>query len=240
MKIAVLVCGMYREFDIAVKSWNFIHELECDVYFSTWNKSKQKNSKLGIVVDEDINEDRIKNHIPNATISILNDENYNHLRNPEKLIFHWKRCLEMIENNQVKYDMIILTRPDNYTIFGMGSDEILKYNKKDRIYGLEEIKNEGYGMFIQDIFFMGDYEIMSNLIKTIPNKFNTNEAGGSIHYHLSKHVIDCNLIVEPIDRLYVVTVRANSRELKEITLNSIFEKTMIWGDNQIQYNENNT
>ena len=55
MKIAVIVYGMYREFDIAVKSWNFIDDSDFDFYFSTWSKSIQKCEPLGYDLNEDIN-----------------------------------------------------------------------------------------------------------------------------------------------------------------------------------------
>ena len=43
MKTAIFVYGQYRDFDVVVKSWNFLNDLDCDVYFSTWDKSYQKN-----------------------------------------------------------------------------------------------------------------------------------------------------------------------------------------------------
>ena len=46
MRIAVFVYGMYREFDRAVPSWNFINDLNCDVYVSSWNHSKQGKFNL--------------------------------------------------------------------------------------------------------------------------------------------------------------------------------------------------
>ena len=54
MKTAVLVSGMYREFDIAVKSWNFLKDIDCDIYFSTWEKSVQNSEILNIHIEEHI------------------------------------------------------------------------------------------------------------------------------------------------------------------------------------------
>ena len=45
MNLAVLVTGMYREFQISIDSWDFINAFDCDFYFSTWDKSIQK--KIG-------------------------------------------------------------------------------------------------------------------------------------------------------------------------------------------------
>jgi len=76
MKTAVLVSGMYREFDIAVKSWKFLNDLDCDVYFSTWKKSVQSSTVLDIHIDEDVTEDMILKHIPNAKIKIYDVNDY--------------------------------------------------------------------------------------------------------------------------------------------------------------------
>ena len=47
MKVGVMVYGQYRDFEIAVKSWNFLDN-GYDFYFSTWDKSKQFNNSLNI------------------------------------------------------------------------------------------------------------------------------------------------------------------------------------------------
>ena len=118
MKIAVLIYGMYREFDIAISSWDFLKKLDCDVYFSTWSTSKQRNKKLDIIVDEEVTEKRILDHVKNARISI-SDDIFSELTNPEKMIFHWKSGLEMIKKHNIKYDYLMLTRPDNYFAFNI-------------------------------------------------------------------------------------------------------------------------
>jgi len=54
MRAAVLINGECRELPIAIKSWKFLDEIDCDVYVSTWDKSIQKNPTLGINIEEDI------------------------------------------------------------------------------------------------------------------------------------------------------------------------------------------
>lgn len=240
MKIAVLVYGMYREFDIAFKSWNFLEKFDCDVYFSTWTRSKQKNNRLGIVIDETIDINRILEKIPNAKIAI-EDDVYSHLHNAEKMIFHWKKCLNMVENSNINYDYLILTRPDNFTIFNLNENDLIQNFAEDKIYGLDQIIKNNDDLFVQDIFFIGKFNTMIKLIKNIPEKIDVNENNGSIHFHLSKHILLNGLSVEKIPNLVVVTVRANARDLKgsNIDVNKIFEKTMEWGENQEQYYENN-
>ena len=76
MKTAVLVSGMCRQFDIAVKSWKFLNDLDCDVYFSTWKKSVQSSKVLNMYIEEDITEDMILEHIPNAKVKIYDVNNF--------------------------------------------------------------------------------------------------------------------------------------------------------------------
>ncbi len=109
MKVAVIVYGMLRELDIAVKTWNFLNHPDFDFYFSTWSESYQINEKLGVDIREEINEDMIKKHIPNANISILNESDFafpgDIVYQNDKLIFHQKNGLKMVKDSGIKYDM---------------------------------------------------------------------------------------------------------------------------------------
>lgn len=229
MKLAVLVYGMYREFDIAVKSWNFLNDIDSELYFSTWNKSIQKNKKLGIIVDEVVTEERIKKHIPSAITSVQSEDSFMGLSNSQKLIYHWKNCLKMVRDSGNHYDLIMLTRPDNYTVIGEPHQKLFEYNKANTVYGLEKITIINNEPFIQDIFFIGNFNVISNLIDTIPTNVTL------IHQDLSKHILSLGYTVDAVERINVVTIRSNVRGMKEINLKNIFEKTMEWGDNQEQY-----
>jgi hypothetical protein len=241
MKIAVIVYGMYREFDIAVKSWDFLNRFDCDVYFSTWSKSLQKNKKLGIIINEDVNEERILRHIPNAKISII-DDNFDDLLRSEKMIFHWKRALDMLLKSSIKYDYIILSRSDNYIHFNIDENFIKNTIQSDKIYGLAEMEIiNDYEVSIQDIFFMGKFEEIKKIIESIPSNLCHEEFDGSIHYHLAKHILLNKLTVEVLPNVEVVVVRGNARELtpNEINIDNLAKKHNEWGENWHQYHENN-
>ena len=229
MKLAVLVYGMYREFDIAVKSWDFLNHIDSDVYFSTWNKSVQKNNRLNITIDEEVSEERIKKHIPNAITSVQSEDGFMDLTNPQKLIYHWKNCLKMVKESGKEYDLIMITRPDTYKVISEPHHRIFNYNKPNTVYGLEKIKFNNDEPFIQDIFFIGNFNIMSNLIETIPTNIT------SIHQDLSKHILNLGYVVNTVEHMYMATTRANVRGMKELNIKNVFEKTMEWGDNQEQY-----
>jgi hypothetical protein len=220
---------MYREFDIAVKSWDFLNNINCDVYFSTWDTSKQKNIRLGIIIDEEVTEERIKKHINDATILIQSEDNYMELTNPQKLIHHWKNCLKMVKDSGKQYDLIMLTRPDSYKDISEPYQRLFKYNKPNTIYGLEKIIVNNNEPFIQDIFFIGSFDVMANLIETIPSTIT------SIHQDLSKHILELGYVVETVEHIHMATTRANVRGMEELNIKNVFQKTMEWGDNQEQY-----
>lgn len=228
MKIAVFVYGMYREFDIAVKSWQFLNFTDNDVYFSTWNKSVQRNKRLGITVNEEVTQDRILKHIPTATINIESD--ILALSNPQKMIYHWKQCLRLMKESGKKYDLIMLTRPDSFKVI-QDLNSIYRCNTPGILYGLEKIEHTENGPFVQDVFFVGDSQTLTHLVETIPSNIH------SIHNGLADHILSLDYIVEKVEGVYVTTVRANSRSLNnsELTQSNIFAKTVEWGNNQEQY-----
>jgi hypothetical protein len=228
MKLAVFVYGMYREFDIAVKSWKFLQEIDNNVYFSTWDTSIQKNKRLNITVDEKVTSDRILKHIPTATINIESDTLP--LSNPQKLVYHWKQCLRMMKESGRQYDIIMLTRPDSFKVI-QDSKSIYKWNAPNVLYGLERIVDSTTGPFIQDIFFVGSTQTVSHIIDRIPLDIE------SIHNGLANLILKLGYEVEEVEGVNMATVRANARSLKneQLTLSSVFAKTMEWGDNQEQY-----
>jgi hypothetical protein len=228
MKVAVFVYGMYREFDIAIKSWKFLQEINNDVYFSTWNTSIQKNKRLDITIDEEVSCDRITKHIPTAIVNVESDTST--LSNPQKLVYHWKQCLRMMKESGKQYDIVMLTRPDSFKVI-QDPKSIYKWNTPNVLYGLEKIIDSTTGPFIQDVFFVGSTQTISHLVDTIPLGIE------SIHNGLAGHILSLGYEVEEIEGVHIATVRANARSLSdnELTLSKVFAKTMEWGDNQEQY-----
>ena len=125
-KIAVILYGQYRVFDIAVKSWYFRFHLDCDFYVSTWRKTvfnpiNSKNEPYEVTVTEDM----FLKHLPNAKVSIHDEEHFIFDKTkmkcsdliPSKMIFHMKHGLKMINDNNIKYDYLLITRPDIFLFF---------------------------------------------------------------------------------------------------------------------------
>lgn len=224
-KIAVIVYGVYVEFCNAVKSWTFLNEVNSDVYFSTWNKSEKYSMKLNYHSSYDVTPEMIENCLPYAQYQIHDEKNYNFKLKIEKIKFHWKNCLEMIENSNKKYDIIMIMRPENY-MGKIDGRKFLEFNKKDRIYGLEKIKiKENNELFVQDIFFVGDFDVMKDLLLSFPDDEDRP------HENFAKHVLSKNLDIENIENFCVMTLRPNCSELKEEDKNyeNFWNKVKEWG-----------
>ena len=215
MKIAVLIYGQYREFDIAVKSWEVLNNFDCDFYFSTWNKSKQVNENIGYRREFNVDKNMILQHYPNATIDILDEINYIGLGNSEKMIFHWKNCLSLLNKSNKNYDYILLFRFDGYMELSVPSEMLPNLIKPDILYSTSILKYDNNIFFFSDIFLLGSCEMMKNLIESVPS------IHSNIHHYLGKHVNDLNLNVEMIEFLHINVIRPNAIEINDNEINHI-------------------
>lgn len=231
MKIAIFIYGEFREFDTVIKYWDFLEKFDNDIYLSTWDYSLQINNKLGIRRERTVTDEMIKSVLPNSNYSILKESDYFEdyqnisIKNRAwRVSMHWKNCLRMMKESGKVYDFIMLTRTDNYTIFELTEEQLSKLNRVDAIYGLSSIylyKPKSY--FVQDMFFLGDSNIMSNLIDNLPLNLS------SLHDGLSEHIINSNLYVEPIGCVNVTPYRPNCLNKNfPINFDSICDKHREW------------
>lgn len=237
MKTAVLVSGMYREFDIAVKSWKFLNDLDCDVYFSTWKKSIQSSKVLDIHIEEDVTEEMILKHIPNAKIKIYDVNDYNFSGDVEyhnnKHLFLLKSSLSMIKESGVEYEMLIMTRPDNYSFYNYEPEYYRKFIREDALFGLTPIYITGKPSmeqyFLLDYFFMGHFKTLYNVIDTLPT-----DMIGNIHTEFAKSVMKLDYYVVQLPEFDLKLIRPNVRDLKpeDITNETVQGKFMEWGQNK--------
>jgi hypothetical protein len=228
MKVGVMVYGQYRDFEIAVKSWNFLDN-GYDFYFSTWDKSKQFNSSLNINKEFEINEGMIRKHVPNSTISILDELKYventiDGENRPNKMIYHWKNCLKLIENSGKKYDRILIIRIDSYFDFKTPLIEIINKSTNGTLYLYNDLVIDGGKVWSQDLFFMGNQDLISDFIKKIPDKIE------DIHFDLgeiinNKYEID---FVEQKIRICPVTPTLNSYDINKITFIDAHDEWFKW------------
>lgn len=196
MKTAVLVWGEFREFENAHKSWNFLKDLNYDIYFSTWDNTIEKNELLNIDINESVSEDRILKYFPNATINI-ETQFWSH--SPSKVIHHWRKLFNMVQISNIEYDNVMLIRPD--IVLDESHDKfepiLHKLNDERIIYGLGSIQSQKppVYLFVGDCMFVGKLKLMREIFLSFPPPDITRR---NIHYHLSKHFIENDIFVESI------------------------------------------
>ena len=190
-KIAVLVCGQLREFNIAFTSWSPLLDLNCDFYFSTWNKSSQSKKKWVnyLNIETEVTKNMITESIPNAIVSILNEDEYDHFNHfkkykiTDKQILHWKNSLNMCLDSGIEYDVVIVTRPDVFfELFDL--ENFINDLKENRI-GVNKNRPPN---FFEDIFFMGKFKTIKRFIENIKEHEITD-----VHTDLYKHLIHLNM-----------------------------------------------
>jgi hypothetical protein len=241
MNIAVLVCGEYREFELAHRSWDFLTKTDNDVFFSTWDKSIQENKGLDIRIEESITEDRIKQFLPNAFISIVDSGvNESLPNNTHRMHYHWKNALKLLEESGNIYTHVILTRPDVFynSWRGNNSENYYDFDNKifsNRLYNGERIVLLGNKLFgVDDTFFLGTYETISKFIKELPIET-------EMHHGLAQYIIDQGWYVEQL-QMGTSIVRGNCRGLDELDMNVVGQKRHEWyvayHKHQSEQNEN--
>jgi len=119
MKIAVLISGEYRTFDLAKKSMGFLYDDCIDVYFSTWDRTYHQSHRLKIIHDEEVTLDRVKNSLDDKQLTGYCYEsstmfNKSLARYNSKMIHRWRRGLDLIKYSGFEYDAIMIIRPDIY------------------------------------------------------------------------------------------------------------------------------
>lgn len=115
-RIAVLISGEYRTFDIAVKTWNWLHELdEVDVYVSTWDYCAKTKQHINQSFFVKAFRSPIKVCINCPQMLQLTQPFYPQFpqfTNTIKMVTLWKKGIELIEQSGIHYDKMVLIRPD--------------------------------------------------------------------------------------------------------------------------------
>lgn len=227
MRIAVLVFGEYRELDIAIKSWKFLNEYDCDVYVSTWDKSIQIRNDLNINIIEDVTLDRILNQLPNATVSIKNQDDVGFLNgNTQKMFYHWKESFRLMKESNKHYDSIMLLRPDLH--FELNDHSIFReLNEIDTLYCNKLINASGYvspkPFLLTDTFYFGNHNEMCKFI----SELDVVSSEVNPHKQLYKLSTKLGLKTKIVD-FDIIIMRPTLREITSPSIETIREKFYEW------------
>jgi hypothetical protein len=224
MKLAVLIFGEYREHELAVKTWDFLNHFECDIYYSTWNKSIQHDDKLGIRIEEIITEEKIKSIFPNAVTSILDYDEYlgKFVNNAGRLYFHWEILLGLLKNSGKEYTHVMLIRPELY-IRNFGEDYSTWEGKIDpnALVSNEPIRLIHVNTyFCPDWFFLGNYNTVVSFLENLPK-------GMYFHEDLAAYIISLGYFCQTFDMAYKL-MRGCCRNLEEINWVTVSDCQEQW------------
>tara|TARA_B110000858_G_scaffold139004_1_gene157857 strand:- start:131 stop:856 length:726 start_codon:yes stop_codon:yes gene_type:complete len=189
MKVAVLILGEFREFDIAVESWSFKNYDHIDYQISSWNTSNQGG------INENVTEESFTKHLSNVEhIKIWEKTQYytdtavDYLTDTTQAFrFHFMYMYEeLIQPKNKKYDYIFITRPDLWyaTDSKILSIPFFKQIEDDTIYTLGPLEpptNESQG-FVNDILFYGKSKEMIEFLNLVQYQpINHQHAAKAIH-----------------------------------------------------------
>lgn len=213
MKVAVLVYGEYREFDSVVDSWKIFNDLDCDFYFSIWNTSKQNNNSLGIKREFDVTPEMILKHYPNAIVDIKNPNDIIEYKpswgNTQRIYFHWKNCVKLLDSSSEKYDFILIIRPDVYYVVEDLDNEfpnkiINKLHNTNSLFVHGGYNEEAKMFYPADHFILGPYDVIKKLL------IDSQYFDGNIHEAIGLYLIIKNVTVIQNEIIVPELARPNS------------------------------
>jgi len=213
MRTAVLIVGEYREFKIAINSWNFIKNNNIDYFISTWEESNQE----GYV--EKITEKDFTNYLPNIKdISIHPKKNIHISDNGnvdtiQAFRFNWMHSYEtlvrIIEAKNLKYDAMLIIRPDLWLSVNQNflSNPFIENLKENTIYYIGPKKEN----WVNDLIFFGKFNVMFDFLsKAQYNPIEHNNIGKLLDENFKSDAYDGGVVI----------VRPTARNLKKINYNN--------------------
>lgn len=212
MKIALVLGGIYREFEDCYSLVKDTIPPNTDIFFSTWTESRDyyKDSHNEIVVhDEKVSEKLIHSINKDIKCLLLDEKSTKETVSEVKIgdtivtykepkgLYHWKTAFNHFDLS--KYDCIILSRPDQYVDYS----EALKSYKEDSLFYLQRLESG-----LVDRFLMGSYDNISKFIQEIDTK----DSSG-IHIRFENMLDRTETNYEQLDVDHVL-IRLNYRVLR--------------------------
>jgi len=109
MKIAILISGEYRTFDICRKSMTFLDNPDYDIYVSTWDKTTYSNSRIGLYEEQYVTKSQIENTLGRPATIEIEEYRGNLGKYNNNMVHRWVRGINLIEKT---YDFVFIVRPD--------------------------------------------------------------------------------------------------------------------------------
>lgn len=165
-RIAVLLSGEYRKLDVARKTMGFLDADNVDVYVSTWDRTIYKSEKIGLCVEEEVNQETIAEVLGvKSTIQIDKHTLVDEIKYNSRMINRWIAGFNLIKSSGIEYNYVLITRPDLYFRNGALSmfDNIEQYNDSIGVVWADSIKKKK----LADIAFLSTYKNIETLMSNI-------------------------------------------------------------------------
>lgn len=190
-KIAILISGEFRNFNITKKTIPILEDSRVSVFVSTWSNVNTTSFK-NVIISEEI----IKSYFQKPPIQIIIDD-YEKLNNkqvfPIPMIDRWISGFKMIDDT---YDIVLIIRPDLFfdTDRPITFDDIVNCNDVIKFINLpDSFKQEGR---LPDLGFCAEYNVLKELLNNLDHdwmEWNNNTKGWKKwHFwwfdYVSKHI----------------------------------------------------
>lgn len=225
MKCALLISGDYREFELAIQSWEFLGYLDCDVYMSCCKSSVMSHPIYGIFDKGEINLNRIRRIINPRAIFISSEKT--HIPNVVHMMSHWKNCIQLMINSKEKYDAVIIIRPDLFVELrkDIFLEEISRL-KNNIIYIIGHTKKNTTTVGLQDQLLIGTQDTMKKLLDI---RTETYKRGVDIHrwlYNEFSAIFDDYVDLSKMLRYCIVRPTVAYDDISNFE--KVQEKAIIW------------
>ena len=229
-KVAVLICGQYREFDIAIKSWKFMPgDMQFDLYMSTWDTSYDEaydtfNTPTSPI--EVITAERIQ-----KTTGFKNFKIFTEIKGDTvtRYLFLIKSCINMMKDSGIEYDYVIVIRPDLWVHEYM--DIISLFDNPindDVIYGTSILQHDSVdNPLAMDCIWIGNQKTIIKYLDIPERNYNRGMEHVLGEFYVNQR-FDIRLIPAIRDGWSLCIVRSNCRDLTEFTFETLDKKAIEW------------
>lgn len=186
MKIAVLISGEYRNFGICRKTMKFLDDPNVDIYFSTWAETKYSLPIAKIDETIPVTKEQVLRDLGKVAIIDVDNKKVVPRKYNEQMIYRWRRGVEIIRDSGIKYDYLVITRPDIFfnDAFRCDLSRIERYKDNVGFTWAGDLSAKK----LADTLFLGTYDAISNIILNLDIEEWVNAREGDWHKWWYDHV----------------------------------------------------
>lgn len=224
-KVAVLIFGQFREFEISIKSWKFLKlPFDFKIFMSTWNTTYHLQLDGSYSESEIVDLKRIENVVGLLTMHSISEEIVDNNGSMKKIIRHIKNCLTMMLAQKEIYDMVIMIRPDLWVDNRINFEKLILHPCPDNVvytYGDLHKTDNGDNVIMDNMFICN----MNTALKFL----RCNPASYDVHKEFGQFFVDNNLTAQSFDEPFeIFIVRENCRNIPDINQDIVREKYYEW------------